>query len=135
MQTNGFNIRLSVRWLWYKYNLLRRINCMYDQWLTLKDLAIISVYTHIQKITTPRGYHYKIRMKIQEKNDQINKHCKLWIYLEVGLRSSQVVMGYSDVPGPNALLLTWWNEIVLKLLVACNGCIQIKKTLITFSNF
>ena len=37
----------------------------------------IRLHTYIQKITTPRGYHYKIRMKIQKKDDQINKHCQL----------------------------------------------------------
>ena len=64
----------------------------------------LRLHTYIQKFTTPGGYHYKIRIRIQKENDQINKHCQLWIYLEVGLRSSQVVMGYSDVPRPNALL-------------------------------
>ena len=31
----------------------------------------LRLHTYIQKITTPRGYHYKIRMKIQKKDDQI----------------------------------------------------------------
>ena len=60
----------------------------------------LRLHTYIQKITTTRGYHYENPVK----NDQINKHCQLGIYLEIGLRSSQVVMEYSVVPRPNALL-------------------------------
>ena len=38
---------------------------------------------------------------------------------------------YNKVWTEYSSMLTWWNKIVLKLLVACNGCIQIKKTSIT----
>ena len=105
MQRNGFNIRFSVRWLWYKYNLYIYItsNELYVWPMTylIKSSHNLRLHTYIQKITTPRGYHYKIRMKIQKKN---YKHCQLWIYLDAGLWSSQGVMEYSDVPRPNAFL-------------------------------
>ena len=39
--------------------------------LPLKLSHNLRLHTYIQKITSPRGNHYKIRMKIQKKNYQI----------------------------------------------------------------
>ena len=87
--------------------ILTKSNKLYV-WLTTylkKSSHNLRLHTYIQKITTPRGYHYKIRMKFQKKTTKyINTVRDIWIYLEVGLRSSQVVMEYSVVPRPNALL-------------------------------
>ena len=75
----------------------------------------LHTYVYIQTITTPRGYHYKIRMKIKKKNDQINKHSQLWMYRDVGMRSSQVFMGYSDVSRSNASRLLGYTTVKLWL--------------------
>ena len=57
------------------------------------------LHAYIQKITTPRGYHYKIRIRIQKENDQINKHCQLWIYLEGGCGAGKSSWDILTLPG------------------------------------
>ena len=57
---------------------------MYDQWLTLTNLAIISVYTHTsRKLQVTVELLQNPNENPQEKNDQINKHWKLYRWNEI----------------------------------------------------